>query len=264
MEKKVVTLEDIAERLGTTKNTVSRALRDCSDIGAATKERVKQTAMEMGYVPNRIAGFLRSKRSNIIAVVVNSLTNPFYSICMDHCTDYMGEKGYRPLISIIRKDVDVGEIISCVQNGACGVLSFLDVTDDAIDYAGAMRREGFAATLKGAGLGCDIYTYNYYSKEASIQKIRQSVEANRNDFIFCFNDEIAATVQEMTESMGNFHGEIYGMDRFSEYLPYCRKVKSVGGRLGQIGRRSAQLLIRKIEKYDGRIVREIFPVELSK
>ena len=32
MEKKVVTLEDIAERLGTTKNTVSRALRDCSDI----------------------------------------------------------------------------------------------------------------------------------------------------------------------------------------------------------------------------------------
>ena len=319
MEKKVVTLEDIAERLGTTKNTVSRALRDCSDIGAATKERVKQTAMEMGYVPNRIAGFLRSKRSNIIAVVVNSLTNPFYSICMDHCTDYMGEKGYRPLISIIRKDVDVGEIISCVQNGACGVLSFLDVTDDAIDYceqnkipllicgfkphsdrvsalysdeyqcarlvaqeaiacgakhpcfvdlaknnAGAMRREGFVATLKGAGLGCDIYAYNYYSKEASIQKIRQSVEANRNDFIFCFNDEIAATVQEMTESMGNFRGEIYGMDRFSEYLPYCRKVKSVGGRLGQIGRRSAQLLIRKIEKYDGRIVREIFPVELSK
>lgn len=229
MEKKVVTLEDIAERLGTTKNTVSRALRDCSDIGAATKERVKQTAMEMGYVPNRIAGFLRSKRSNIIAVVVNSLTNPFYSICMDHCTDYMGEKGYRPLISIIRKDVDVGEIISCVQNGACGILSFLDVTDDAIDYceqnkipflicgfkphsdrvsalysdeyqcarlvaqeaivcgakhpcfvdlaknnAGAMRREGFAATLKGAGLGCDIYTYNYYSKEASIVLLKNN------------------------------------------------------------------------------------------
>lgn len=319
MEKKVVTLEDIAERLGTTKNTVSRALRDCSDIGAATKERVKQTAMEMGYVPNRIAGFLRSKRSNIIAVVVNSLTNPFYSICMDHCTDYMGEKGYRPLISIIRNALDVGEIISCVQNGACGILSFLDVTDDAIDYceqnkipllicgfkprservsalysdeyqcgrlvaqeaiavgakrpcfvdlakshAGDDRRDGFAANLKSAGLCCDVYNYNYYAKEASIQKIRQGVQENANDFIFCFNDEIAATVQELTECMDSFRGEIYGMDRFSEYLPYCRKVKSVGGRLGQIGRRSAQLLIRKIEKYDGRIVREIFPVELSK
>ena len=61
-----------------------------------------------------------------------------------------------------------------------------------------------------------------------------------------------------------FQGEIYGVDRFSEYLPYCRKVKSVGGKLGSIGKRSAQLLIRKIEKYDGKIVREIFPVELSK
>ena len=83
MEKKVITLDDIAERVGTSKNTVSRALRDCSDISAVMKEKVKQTAMEMGYVPNRIAGFLRSKRSNIIAVAVNSLTNPFFSICMD-------------------------------------------------------------------------------------------------------------------------------------------------------------------------------------
>ena len=72
MEKKVITLDDIADRLGTTKNTVSRALRDCSDISEAMKERVKQAAAEMGYVPNRIAGFLRSKRSNIIAVTVSS------------------------------------------------------------------------------------------------------------------------------------------------------------------------------------------------
>ena len=59
MQRKAVTLEDIAERLGTSKNTVSRALRDCTDIGAEMKEKVKQTAAEMGYVPNKIAGFLR-------------------------------------------------------------------------------------------------------------------------------------------------------------------------------------------------------------
>ena len=318
MEKKVITLDDIAERIGTSKNTVSRALRDCSDISTAMKERVKQTAMEMGYVPNRIAGFLRSKRSSIIAVVINSLTNPFFSICMDHCTDYMMEKGYRPLISIVRKDVDVGDIVSCIQNGACGVLSFLGVTDDAVDYCeqneipllvcgvtpkndrvnaiysdeyqssklvaqeafavGAKkpcyvsgdknwrdgRGDSFVSILRSLGLGCDLYYYNYYAKEQSVEKIKRCVQENENDFIFCFNDEIAAVVQEAMEHVKSFHGEIYGVDRFSEYLPYCRKVKSVGGRLSAIGRRSAQLLIRKIEKYDGKIVREIFPVELSK
>ena len=319
IEKRIVTLEDIAERLGTSKNTVSRALRDCSDIGAAMKERVKQTAMEMGYVPNRIAGFLRSKRSNIIAVAITSLTNPFFAICMDHCTDYMGEKGYRPLISIVRGELDVEDVISCIQNGACGILSFLDVTDEAIDYCeqnkvplflcgfkprfervcaiysdayqcaklvaqeavscgakrpcyvgygkGALnedRKEGFIATLRSNELSCDIYSFSYYSREQSLEKLKKSVRENENDFVFCFNDEIAASVQETMESVENFRGEIYGVDRFSEYLPYCRKVKSVGGRLSVIGRRSAQLLIRKIEKYDGKIVREIFPVELSK
>lgn len=319
IEKRIVTLEDIAERLGTSKNTVSRALRDCSDIGAAMKERVKQTAMEMGYVPNRIAGFLRSKRSNIIAVAITSLTNPFFAICMDHCTDYMGEKGYRPLISIVRGELDVEDVISCIQNGACGILSFLDVTDEAIDYCeqnkvplflcgfkprcervcaiysdayqcaklvaqeavscGAKRpcyvgcgrgplsedrKEGFIATLRSNELSCDIYSFSYYNREQSLEKLKKSIRENENDFIFCFNDEIAASVQGTMESVENFHGEIYGVDRFSEYLPYCRKVKSVGGRLSAIGRRSAQLLIRKIEKYDGKIVREIFPVELSK
>ena len=319
IEKRIVTLEDIAERLGTSKNTVSRALRDCSDIGAAMKERVKQTAMEMGYVPNRIAGFLRSKRSNIIAVAITSLTNPFFAICMDHCTDYMGEKGYRPLISIVRGELDVEDVISCIQNGACGILSFLDVTDEAIDYCeqnkvplflcgfkprfervcaiysdayqcaklvaqeavscgakrpcyvgygkGALnedRKEGFIATLRSNELSCDIYSFSYYSREQSLEKLKKSVRENENDFVFCFNDEIAASVQETMESVENFRGEIYGVDRFSEYLPYCRKVKSVGGRLSVIGRRTAQLLIRKIEKYDGKIAREIFPVELSK
>ncbi len=319
IEKRIVTLEDVAERLGTSKNTVSRALRDCSDIGAAMKERVKQTAMEMGYVPNRIAGFLRSKRSNIIAVAITSLTNPFFAICMDHCTDYMGEKGYRPLISIVRGELDVEDVISCIQNGACGILSFLDVTDEAIDYCeqnkvplflcgfkprrervcaiysdayqcaklvaqeavscgakrpcyvgygkGALnedRKEGFIATLRSNELSCDIYSFSYYSREQSLEKLKKSVRENENDFVFCFNDEIAASVQETMESVENFRGEIYGVDRFSEYLPYCRKVKSVGGRLSVIGRRTAQLLIRKIEKYDGKIVREIFPVELSK
>lgn len=319
MEKKVITLDDIAERVGTSKNTVSRALRDCSDISAVMKEKVKQTAMEMGYVPNRIAGFLRSKRSNIVAVAVNSLTNPFFSICMDYCTDYMGEKGYRPLISIVREELDVEDIISCIQNGACGIMSFLDVKDEAIDYCeqnkipllvcglkprrdricaiysdayqcsklvaeeavvcGAKkpcyigtgkdqlnedRKDGFVSVLRSHGLPCDIYSFSYYNREQSLEKIKKNVYENENDFIFCFNDEIAAGVQETMNMENRFQGEIYGVDRFSEYLPYCRKVKSVGGKLGSIGKRSAQLLIRKIEKYDGKIVREIFPVELSK
>ena len=47
---------------------------------------------------------------------------------------------------------------------------------------------------------------------------------NGNDFIFCFNDEIAAAVQELVDHVKDFHGDVYGVDRFSEYLFYCKKV----------------------------------------
>ena len=319
MQKRAVTLSDIAERLGTTANTVSRALRDCSDISVQMKERVRQAAIDMGYVPNRVASSLRSKSSNIIAVAVSSLTNPFFTICMDHCIDYMAAKGYRPLISVVRGVMGVDDIISCLQNGACGIFSFLDICNEGIDYCeqyeipllicghkpesdrvsaiysdayqcaklvaqqaiaqaavrpcyvngpkgriNEERRDNFVSILKAAGLRCDIYAYDYYAKAQSLEKIVRGVQENGNDFIFCFNDEVAAVVQGAMERLGDFRGDIYGVDRFSEYLPYCKKIKSVGGKLGAIGRRSAQLLIRKIEKYDGRIIREIFPVELSK
>ncbi len=319
MQKRAVTLADIAERIGTTTNTVSRALRDCTDIGPQMKERVKQTALEMGYVPNRIASFLRSKRSNIVAVAVSSLTNPFFNICMDYCIDYMDGKGYRPLISVVRNLMGLEDIISCLQNGACGILSFIDVSDEGVEYCeqnevplficgikpsnervsaiysdeyqcaklvaqeaiaqsakrpcyvngvksrlNEERRDNFIAILKASSLKCDVYTFDYYNKALSLEKIRRGLMENGNDFIFCFNDEIAAAVQELVDHVKDFHGDVYGVDRFSEYLFYCKKVKSVGGKIGSIGRRCAQLLIHKVEKYDGRIVREIFPVELNK
>lgn len=132
---KVVTLNDIAERLGTSKNTVSRALRNCSDIGAEMKERVKKTAAEMGYHPNNIASFMRSRRSNLIAVVISSLRNPFFSICMDYLLDYLTEKGYHTLITV-KKDggLLVEDIIRLVQNGACGILTFIDLESETADY----------------------------------------------------------------------------------------------------------------------------------
>ena len=132
----MVTLADIAQEVGTSVNTVSRALRDCSDISKETKERVKHTAERMGYVPNKIAEMLRSKRSNIVSVIIASLTNPFFSLSIEYMLDYMMERGYRALITVKTGTlrVEKQDIVQCVQNGACGIISFLDIASDAIDY----------------------------------------------------------------------------------------------------------------------------------
>jgi len=64
------TLKTIARISGLAVTTVSRAMRDESDIGADTKELVARIAEAIGYVPNRAGLRLRTGRTNVISLVV--------------------------------------------------------------------------------------------------------------------------------------------------------------------------------------------------
>ncbi len=73
------TLKTIAAETGLAIATVSRALKDASDIGEETKRRVKEAAERLGYRPNRAGVRLRTGKTNVIAVTlstVSDLSNP--------------------------------------------------------------------------------------------------------------------------------------------------------------------------------------------
>ena len=78
-----VTLQDVAKATGYTTNTVSRALKNKSDISVQTREYIQKTAREMGYVRNYIASSLRSGRTKTIALIAGTMSNPFYAILAD-------------------------------------------------------------------------------------------------------------------------------------------------------------------------------------
>lgn len=65
------TLKTIAFMTGLGITTVSRALKDASDIGAETKERVRMVARQLGYQPNRAGVRLRTGKTNVIALVLS-------------------------------------------------------------------------------------------------------------------------------------------------------------------------------------------------
>lgn len=72
-----ITLKDIAKKLGLSMPTVSRALADHPDISASTKERVREAAQALNYVPNFRARYLRARRSRLIALIVPEM-NMFF------------------------------------------------------------------------------------------------------------------------------------------------------------------------------------------
>lgn len=61
-----ITIEDISQQLGLSVSTVSKALNDYSDISEATKERVREEALTLGYTPSAAARNLRRQRTEKI------------------------------------------------------------------------------------------------------------------------------------------------------------------------------------------------------
>ena len=74
---KSVTVFDVARAAGVSKSTVSLVLTNSNKVSDKARQKVEKAIKETGYVYNRDAASLRSKRSNLVAIVINDLTNPY-------------------------------------------------------------------------------------------------------------------------------------------------------------------------------------------
>jgi DNA-binding LacI/PurR family transcriptional regulator len=90
----MVRLKDIAERANVSVMTVSKALRNASDISAATKARIKLLAQEMGYVPDSMAQGLRNRTTKLLGLVISAITNPEFARTVLAIEEGAHERGY--------------------------------------------------------------------------------------------------------------------------------------------------------------------------
>jgi LacI family transcriptional regulator len=73
------TILDIAREAGVSKSTVSLVLQGSGLVRADTAAKVRKVIEDVGYVYNRGAANLRKAHSNVIGMVINDLTNPFFA-----------------------------------------------------------------------------------------------------------------------------------------------------------------------------------------
>ncbi|MBD2727030.1 LacI family DNA-binding transcriptional regulator [Nostoc sp. FACHB-892] len=106
MNKRRISIEDIARRAGVSHSTVSRALRDNALISPKVREEIKQLAQEMNYVPNAIAQSLQNKRTNTIGVVVTSIADPFFAEVVDGIEQIARPAGLSVLLSASHRDFE--------------------------------------------------------------------------------------------------------------------------------------------------------------
>jgi len=95
----MIRLKDIAAQAGVSVMTVSKAMRDTSDISAATKARVRQLAQQMGYFPDSLAQGLRTRKTRLFGLVISTMTNPIFARILLAIEDRVHELGYDLIVS---------------------------------------------------------------------------------------------------------------------------------------------------------------------
>ena len=78
-KKRNVTLLDVAAAAGVSRGTVSLVLRKSPLVRDSTRARVEAAIEETGYVYDRGAAYLRSRRTHTVGLIVCNITNPFYA-----------------------------------------------------------------------------------------------------------------------------------------------------------------------------------------
>ncbi|AHB68501.1 DNA-binding transcriptional regulator CytR [Cronobacter malonaticus] len=92
------TMKDVAVRARVSTATVSRALMNPEKVSQATRNRVEQAAIDVGYLPGSLNRNLKRNESRTILVIVPDICDPFFSEIIRGIEVTAAEQGYLVLI----------------------------------------------------------------------------------------------------------------------------------------------------------------------
>lgn len=104
--KSNITVKTIAEKLGISSSTVSRALSDHPRIGLRTKEKVKELAVRLNYVANPASEYLKTGKTMSVGFLVPSLKDTYFSTILFHLESKLTKAGYHVVLFQSLEDME--------------------------------------------------------------------------------------------------------------------------------------------------------------
>ncbi|QKV17517.1 LacI family DNA-binding transcriptional regulator [Oricola thermophila] len=170
---KTVTIADVAREAGVSAMTVSRALREPDRVSAKSLKQIRAVIDRLGYVPDPAAQALAAGRTNVIGVIVPSVTNNVFADVMRGLYDaagntrwqvQFGNSRYSPLEeeSLVRTFLNqrpAGLVISGIdqseetrkllRESSCRIVQIMETTDRPLDMlVGFSHIEGARAATR--------------------------------------------------------------------------------------------------------------------
>ena len=127
MANQKINITDIAKKAGVSISTVSRVLNGKGEqyrISKKSQDKIRETARRLNYVPNQFAANLKSGKSNTIALIIPSLSNPFFAGIASEINAEVRNRGYITIIgdSDENKDIENEELLQMQSRNIEGLV----------------------------------------------------------------------------------------------------------------------------------------------
>jgi len=108
------TIVDVARRARVSPTTVSHVLNGTRFVAHETRERVLSVVDELGYRPDAAARSLRSRRRNVVGLLITNPHNRAFASIMDGLDEVLTPAGYSIMVAATRGETD--RELLCLRN----------------------------------------------------------------------------------------------------------------------------------------------------
>ena len=247
MKKKRPVLQDVADRVGVTKMTVSRFLRNPEQVSVALRGKIAAALDELGYIPNRAPDILSNATSRAIGVLLPSLTNQVFAEVLRGIESVTDAHGYQTMLAHYgyKPEMEQERLESMLSWNIDGLIlterTHTPRTLKMIEVAGIPVVE-----LMDSKSPCLDIAVGFDNFEAARQARREYPQL---DGVFCTNDDLAVGAAFECQRLGlkvpddmaiaGFHGHDIGQ----VMEPRLASVLTPRERMGSIG---AERLLARI------------------
>jgi LacI family transcriptional regulator/LacI family repressor for deo operon, udp, cdd, tsx, nupC, and nupG len=122
---KRITIDDVADRAGVSKGTVSAVINAKNTVKPATRERVLEVIKELHFRPKGVAINLKNvSQDKTIGIIIKGLNYPFYTAIATGAKEYANSKGYSMMITTSENDHECEKKLSHLfyMKGVKGVI----------------------------------------------------------------------------------------------------------------------------------------------
>jgi LacI family transcriptional regulator len=129
----VPSIKDVANLAGVGVGTVSRVINNHSSVKPETREKVQEAIKQLNYIPNEVARNFKMQKSKMVALLLPSIWNPFFSELAYYIEDELDREGFKLMLcnSGGRPDKELYYFDMLNQNKVAGVvgITYNDIED---------------------------------------------------------------------------------------------------------------------------------------